>query len=302
LLDEARELAGDDAFLRAIVRAHEGFLALHRADLTLAAACGSETAPVLEALGDRYYHNRVLWLCGQAALQRGNLAQAAILHERLLHGAEELHDDISFQSVQGGLAGIAEQRGEMGAALKHRAAAAEIAAGFGDLWAAAHHLAMAAMTLAQHDPERGARLLGSADAIQGAIGASRSVVYAREQPRQHRATVLIREALGPEAFSAAWTEGAALTLDDAIETISAAGERYVTIPSADAERLGAVHLTVREREVLRLLAEGLADKEIALTLGISRHTASGYAAALRENLRAPSRTAVVTIAMQQGLL
>ena len=61
-------------------------------------------------------------------------------------------------------------------------------------------------------------------------------------------------------------------------------------------------LTTREREVLELLAEGWGDKAIAVTLGMSRRTASKHVATILEKLEAESRTAAVTRAMRQGLL
>ena len=54
--------------------------------------------------------------------------------------------------------------------------------------------------------------------------------------------------------------------------------------------------------MLRFVAEGRADKEIAAALAISRHTASKHVAAVRAKLAAPSRTAAVAAAREAGLL
>jgi DNA-binding CsgD family transcriptional regulator len=61
-------------------------------------------------------------------------------------------------------------------------------------------------------------------------------------------------------------------------------------------------LTEREREVLRLVVEGLSDKEIAAALGISRSTASDHVAAIRAKLGASSRAAASVLAVRNGLL
>jgi DNA-binding NarL/FixJ family response regulator len=61
-------------------------------------------------------------------------------------------------------------------------------------------------------------------------------------------------------------------------------------------------LTGREKEVLRLLVEGLADKEIAAALGISRATVSDHVAAIRAKLGVPSRAAASALAVRGGLL
>jgi DNA-binding CsgD family transcriptional regulator len=61
-------------------------------------------------------------------------------------------------------------------------------------------------------------------------------------------------------------------------------------------------LTERERAVLRLVVEGLSDKEIAAVLGISRSTASDHVAAIRHKLGTPSRAAASALAVRGGLL
>ena len=64
----------------------------------------------------------------------------------------------------------------------------------------------------------------------------------------------------------------------------------------------ALGLSAREVEVLRLVAVGQADKEIASALGISRHTVAKHVAALRAKLDAPSRTGAVNAAREAGVL
>jgi DNA-binding CsgD family transcriptional regulator len=61
-------------------------------------------------------------------------------------------------------------------------------------------------------------------------------------------------------------------------------------------------LTSREIEVLRLVAEGLADKEIADRLHLSGHTVHRHISNIRRKLGLPSRSAAVAWAAQHGLL
>ncbi len=61
-------------------------------------------------------------------------------------------------------------------------------------------------------------------------------------------------------------------------------------------------LTPREIEVLRLLAAGLGNKEIASRLGISEHTAKFHVAAIMGKLGAASRTEAVTLGIRHGLI
>ena len=61
-------------------------------------------------------------------------------------------------------------------------------------------------------------------------------------------------------------------------------------------------MTPRELEVLQLLAEGLANKAIALQLDISEHTVKYHVNAIMSKLNAQSRTEAVVRAARLGLI
>jgi NarL family two-component system response regulator YdfI len=61
-------------------------------------------------------------------------------------------------------------------------------------------------------------------------------------------------------------------------------------------------LTEREVEVLRMLAEGFANKEIASRMGISDHTVKFHISSILAKLGASSRTEAVTIGVRKGLI
>jgi DNA-binding NarL/FixJ family response regulator len=61
-------------------------------------------------------------------------------------------------------------------------------------------------------------------------------------------------------------------------------------------------LTRREREVLQMLAGGLANKEIAARLQISDHTAKFHVAAILGKLGAATRTEAVALGIRRGLV
>jgi DNA-binding NarL/FixJ family response regulator len=93
----------------------------------------------------------------------------------------------------------------------------------------------------------------------------------------------------------------------AIRTVAAGGS--VLAPSAAAKLANAVRaprgagpLTVREREVLRLIAQGLPGKQIAGQLGISERTVKFHTASLIRKLGADNRAQAVAVAAQRGLL
>jgi two-component system, NarL family, response regulator YdfI len=61
-------------------------------------------------------------------------------------------------------------------------------------------------------------------------------------------------------------------------------------------------LTARERDVLQMLSQGLANKEIAVRLRISEHTAKFHVASILGKLGASTRTEAVSIALRRGLI
>ena len=61
-------------------------------------------------------------------------------------------------------------------------------------------------------------------------------------------------------------------------------------------------LTPREQAVLRLLAQGASNKEIARALGISAHTAKFHVSQLLEKLDASGRTDAVANAVRMGVI
>jgi DNA-binding NarL/FixJ family response regulator len=61
-------------------------------------------------------------------------------------------------------------------------------------------------------------------------------------------------------------------------------------------------LTLRETEVLELLAQGLANKQIAARLSISEHTVKFHVSSIYTKLGVASRTEAVRMGVQQGLI
>ena len=92
-------------------------------------------------------------------------------------------------------------------------------------------------------------------------------------------------------------------LVDAIKAVHAGLRR---ISRAAADRLDeypiASDLTPRELEVLRLLARGLTNKEIAAALSVSETTAKWFVKNILQKLAANDRTEAVTTAFERGIL
>jgi two-component system, NarL family, invasion response regulator UvrY len=97
-------------------------------------------------------------------------------------------------------------------------------------------------------------------------------------------------------------------LVSAVRTV-AAGSRYMspdvqlamTTQSATARQL-ANALSIRELEVLRLLAQGYAVEAIAARLGLSPKTAANHQSSIKQKLGAGSALQLILIAQQFGLI
>jgi DNA-binding CsgD family transcriptional regulator len=129
---------------------------------------------------------------------------------------------------------------------------------------------------------REARILAAADAYQAMC-----------EPRPHRPA---RSA--DEAASLLRSEVKAGRHDaDAVDAVlSAAGHRVAR------RREGPAGLTVREVEVLRLLARGLSNKEIASAHFISAKTVANHVEHIYTKIDASTRAGASLFAMQNGLL
>jgi two-component system, NarL family, response regulator NreC len=120
----------------------------------------------------------------------------------------------------------------------------------------------------------------------------------------------VREAFAAGASGYILKEAVDEEVVSAIREI-AAGERYVhpalgaRMVAADAQERAAADadpLSEREREVLRLLALGHTNQEIAEQLYISVRTAESHRAHIMQKLRLTTRAELVRHALSQGLL
>jgi two-component system response regulator NreC len=140
--------------------------------------------------------------------------------------------------------------------------------------------------------------------LQAAPDARVLVLSMQDDPRY------VREAFDAGASGYVLKEAADTEVVDAVRAV-AAGEQYVhpslgaRLVAADAEarrRADADPLSEREREVLRLLALGHTNQEIASMLYISVRTAETHRAHIMQKLRLSSRAELVRYALAEGLL
>ena len=140
-------------------------------------------------------------------------------------------------------------------------------------------------------PARAARLWGAAEPLRERLGLALShfelVTFGYE-----RDLAAVRSALSESTFDAAWAEGRAMSPEQAFEY--ALGE--------PPHEENTHPLTRREMEVLRLVAEGMSNQQIAASLVLSEHTVHRHVANVLGKLGVSSRTAAVAEAARLDLL
>jgi DNA-binding CsgD family transcriptional regulator len=196
-----------------------------------------------------------------------------------------------------------------------------IHAALGDRWRIASVIeTIAALAAASGQVSAGdaAALLGGASALRNELG---TPVPPAERAARDRCARTLRDRLGTRDFRAAWRRDESLGLGDLIDaalrcaravresapppeplasiTLSGAGQEGAGQGGAGPG--GGYGLTDRETEVLRLLTEGLTNREIGKRLLISTGTTGAHVSNILRKLGVSSRVQAVGIAHRLGL-
>ena len=122
----------------------------------------------------------------------------------------------------------------------------------------------------------------------------------------HRSTAYLRESLRAGMSGFVLKQSAASELADAVSTVMR-DERYVTpLVTQQTERQGVNDgeraLTLRQREVLRLIAQGRIAKEIATALNISVRTAEFHRVSIMQRLGLRTTAELTRFALENGIV
>lgn len=233
-------------------------------EVSQARACAEEHLALAKTIGYRPGIIGALTFLGRLALEEGNVATASGLFEESLTLMRETNENVPL-AVATNLQGIG-------------------------------------VTLAaQGQLTEAVRLWGAAEALCALLPEERAFVT--------RALATVRAELGEEAFNAAWGEGQAMTLEQALAAMGHIA--HSSQPPAQGTRSAretrqhqpsSHDLTAREEEVLRLVARGLTDAQIAEALVISPRTVNAHLRSIYTKLHISSRNAATYFALEHDLI
>jgi non-specific serine/threonine protein kinase len=159
---------------------------------------------------------------------------------------------------------------------------------------------LARVAAAEGNPERAFRMFGHAAALLDATG-GREVPWASCYPFDsamvERWQTPARATLGEEAAAAAYAAGSALSLEEVLNEALATDE-----PPASARQVRAGGLTERQIEVVRLLATGMTNRDIAQALVVAPSTAERHVANILNKLGLRTRGQVAVWAVTYGVV
>jgi non-specific serine/threonine protein kinase len=324
---------------RALVLNWAGVLAFRQGDIDRAAALLQESAAIFRAVGDSGGLAYALVVLGLIVLYQGDPARARRLLEESVARFRTEGNTWGVALALRNLGEVATTEGDPAArralledsvrlfravgdnwglalALNN---AGDVVRGQGDAGQAAHLLAeslalfrelgdkqgiawclaqMAGAAAQAGQAERAARIFGAVAALLESIDARLDPVDRAEYTQNVAA---VRAHLGEPAFAAAWAEGAALSLDAALADAAAPPTPAVLPALAPSAAAGPDALTPREIDVLRLLAAGLTDAQIAGQLSLSARTVQTHVRSIYSKLDLTTRSAATRYAIEHHL-
>ncbi len=237
-------------------------------------------------------------LLGQLALGQRDIVTAHSLAEKSVALYREMGHRHGTAESLAVLGKVVAAQGDYAAARALYEESLTISGELGEKWVIPVHLVgLGEVVAAQRQLAWAAQLWGAADALRDAVGIPIPPVELADYERSVSAT---RVHLGERAFAAAWAQGRSMTPQQAL---AAKGQKPAPRPTTTASPPATypAGLTVREVEVLRLLAAGLTDLQIAEKLVLSPRTVHTHISSIYTKLGLTSRSAATRYAIEHHL-
>ena len=255
-----------------------------------------EATDLFLEVGDKWGAAPMLGCSAVGWLNRGDPRRAKGLAERGLALCRETGDKHGTSIALGTLARVAQAERDHQRARDLFEEGLTVSAELGNEADIVHCLeGLASVAGAEGLIVRAAHLWGAAESLLEKIEAVYTYVPNRSlRQSQVAARSLIEEA----AWEEAWAEGRAMSLEQAVEY--ALKKEPAPDPAAPEPYLAG--LSAREAEVLRLVATGLTNAEVAEKLFLSSRTVDWHLSSIYRKLGLHSRAEATRFAAQHGLL
>jgi non-specific serine/threonine protein kinase len=265
---------------------HERAIALHE-----------EAADLFLEVGDKWAAATEFCFSAAGYFKRGDHVRAPQLAERGLALAREMRDRAGTSAALYILATVAHASEDHERARGLFEEGLKLTADVGDQANVAYCLeGLAAVAASESKVEWAARLWGATEALLEEVEAT-AYPHAPD-PSVHEARVgAARSRMDAAAWEAAWSEGRAMTSEQAIEYALGSEEAAPASPRDTASLLSA-----REAEVLVLVAKGLTNPQVAERLYLSPRTVGQHLRSVYRKLGVPSRAAAAREAVERGMI
>jgi non-specific serine/threonine protein kinase len=271
----------------------------------LFAAC-ERSLSLYRELGDRHGVAVAVGMEGHAAWHLRDYRRARTSLEESIAVWRELGDDLSVSWGQWDLGNIARDEGDPGAAHQHYVEGIHGARQAGDMQLVAPLLdGFGSLALHDERPAHAARLMGAAEAVRETHGITLPPSYVRDV--HNPLLIALQNCLSADELTAALEGGRALTAEQAIDEALTGGaggrpsQEPGVIAAATAKERPPDGLSARELEVLRLIAAGKSNREIADALVLSLNTVYRHVSSIFDKTGATNRTEAALYAHRHGL-
>ena len=299
---------GIDAVLKTLLCA-----LFFQGDLASAQALARECLELERELGSKGGEAGMLAVLGEVILQQGDPSSARLLLEQSCVLVRQVRDEEHQLAWTLSLLGkVAARQGDYPAAralyeesLQSLVRLPGVNSNLPTLDLPSALEGLAAVVAAQGELVWAAHLWGAAEAWRHTLRIPLAPVYRVDY---ERSVATAPTQLDEEAFAAAWAQGRSMTPEQALATRGSV-TRPLLIPADPATVSPPLKasiypdgLTAREVEVLRLVAQGLADAQVAQHLVISPHTVNTHLKSIYGKLQVTSRSAATRYALEHHLM
>jgi predicted ATPase/DNA-binding CsgD family transcriptional regulator len=293
LFRELRDKAGT-----AYALANAGFVASGQGQHQRAATLMGEAVDLFLEAGDKWGAAIELGFLAVAWRDQGNHERAKRFAERGLALSREVGERQTITAALYTLATLAQAERDHERARDLYEEGLKLSAELGNEADIAHCLeGLASIAGAEGTIVRAARLWGAEEALLEKFEAA-VYIYVPDRSLHQSRVAAARARLGEETFESAWAEGRAMSPEQAIEyALDQEG-----VPEPGAPQTLPAGLSAREAEVLRLVASGLSNAEVAKELFLSSRTVDWHLSSIYRKLGLHSRTEAARFAVEHGLL